>query len=91
MGSSDLVCDPVSGQCPCRPGVVTRTCSRCNATYYDFQSGQGCVECKCNASGSSDLQCDDVSGVCPCKNSTTGSKCDMCRKNFFNFTSEGCQ
>lgn len=80
----------MTGQCPCRSGVVTRTCSRCDANYYGFHTGQGCVECNCNASGSADLQC-DRNGVCPCKNSTTGAKCDTCRENFFNFTSEGCQ
>lgn len=69
---------------------MTRTCSRCDANYYGFHTGQGCVECNCNASGSADLQC-DRNGVCPCKNSTNGDKCDMCRENFFNFTSEGCQ
>ena len=89
-GSVHLVCDPVSGQCPCHPGVVTRTCSRCNDSYFGFDTGRGCTACRCNTDGSVHMQCDDVTGQCPCKNSTDGEKCDRCKENYFNFTSLGC-
>ena len=89
LGSTSLVCDMVTGVCPCKPGVVNRTCDQCQESFYGFQTGIGCRNCSCNWDGSAYRYCDQ-NGVCPCKNTTTGSKCDRCKPLHFNFTSNGC-
>ena len=40
-------CDISGGQCVCRPGVFTRTCSECELEYYDLTS----TGCKCKLTG----------------------------------------
>lgn len=89
LGSRNLVCDVVTGQCPCKPGVVNRTCSGCRPSFFGYQTGFGCRNCSCNWDGSAIVFCDE-NGVCPCKNTTTGAKCDKCKPLHFNFTSHGC-
>lgn len=38
---TDMVCAPVGGQCPCKPGVYGRQCDRCAPGYYNFTT-DGC-------------------------------------------------
>lgn len=35
-GAVDHHCSPEGGQCPCRPGVIGRQCTRCQMGYYGF-------------------------------------------------------
>lgn len=41
VGSVALQCVAYGGQCPCRPGVVGRTCNSCDTSFYGF-SLSGC-------------------------------------------------
>lgn len=35
-GSTGSVCDAVGGQCPCRPHVIGRQCTKCATGYFGF-------------------------------------------------------
>lgn len=35
-GATSHHCSPEGGQCPCRPNVIGRQCTRCAAGYYGF-------------------------------------------------------
>jgi len=101
LGSSSLVCDVVSGQCPCQDNVaheseLTRNetladtrCSLCLSRYYGLASGSGCTPCDCHLNGSSSSQCTET-GECRCKDTVTGTQCTECRPGFFNFSVDGC-
>lgn len=83
VGSTSSQCAP-DGQCPCKPGVGTRTCSRCAPNFYDM-SPQGCRPCGCNAAGiAHDIPCDPSLGACPCKDNVVGQKCDRCKTGHFD-------
>lgn len=90
LGSFNLSCDALTGQCYCRPGVQGLKCDSCQPLHFGF-SEQGCSECECDPFGtllSSSLQCDDF-GKCTCKANFAGAKCNRCAENRFNYTS-GC-
>jgi hypothetical protein len=38
IGSSGTVCNQVTGQCPCKDGVVGLTCNRCAKGYQQSRS-----------------------------------------------------
>jgi hypothetical protein len=40
-GSTSEICDSLTGQCPCRPGVGGIHCDHCSADHYGF-SAVGC-------------------------------------------------
>ncbi|VDD82162.1 unnamed protein product [Mesocestoides corti] len=83
-GSVTPICDKRTGQCPCRPGVVGRTCDQCEAYHYHF-SASGCTACNCHPEGSVSLQCDPISSQCPCRPGIEGRKCDICGSGHWNF------
>lgn len=35
-GSTETICSAVGGQCPCRPHVIGRQCTKCATGYYGF-------------------------------------------------------
>ncbi len=36
-GSYNHFCDPVTGQCPCRPGVIGKLCDTCTLGYWGIK------------------------------------------------------
>lgn len=38
VGATGPTCEPYGGQCPCRPHVIGRACSRCATGYWGFPS-----------------------------------------------------
>ncbi|KAH9488089.1 Laminin subunit alpha-2 [Bulinus truncatus] len=91
QGSQSLLCDPVSGQCTCRPGIGGLTCGQCERGYYDF-SRSGCKRCNCHAPGTiNDMDCDPNNGRCICKPGVSGLRCDKCEVNYYGLSSgQGC-
>ena len=89
-GSENEICDFDSGQCTCLPFVAGRTCSQCEAGYYNLTSGLGCQQCTCGA-GATDVQCDMMTGECGCQVGVSGPTCDECLPQYFNFTPAGCR
>lgn len=41
QGSTSAMCDPLGGQCNCKPNVMGRRCERCYPGTFGFQS-DGC-------------------------------------------------
>ena len=43
-GSTNTVCAPLGGQCPCKPNVMLQDCSMCKVDHYGFSTGEeGCT------------------------------------------------
>ncbi|XP_071537849.1 laminin subunit alpha isoform X2 [Panulirus ornatus] len=71
-------CDSESGQCICKPGVVSRQCNTCRDGTYNLLEDNlfGCTNCGCNVGGSLDNVCDKNTGQCRCRPRVTGQHCD---------------
>ncbi|TGZ57822.1 hypothetical protein CRM22_009869 [Opisthorchis felineus] len=78
------ICDKMTGQCVCKPGVVGRRCDRCAPYHYEFGS-RGCKDCACNPQGSVSLQCDPETTLCRCHEGIVGKHCDTCKPGTWNF------
>ncbi|KAM4686050.1 LOW QUALITY PROTEIN: laminin subunit alpha-3 [Amazona ochrocephala] len=76
-GAMSPTCNPVGGQCICRPNVIGRRCSQCQTGYYGFPF---CKLCNCGQ-----RLCDDVTGKCICPPRTVKPKCEVCKKNYFSY------
>ncbi|XP_043223097.1 laminin subunit beta-1-like [Amphibalanus amphitrite] len=83
-GSESTLCDPLGGQCRCKPNVVGRRCDQCAPGTYGF-GPEGCTACDCNAVGSLDNFCDRTTGQCKCRPNTYGRSCDECQPGFWNY------
>nr|XP_038952851.1 laminin subunit alpha-3 isoform X2 [Rattus norvegicus] len=70
-------CSPEGGQCPCRPNVIGRQCTRCATGYYGFPH---CKPCNCGR-----RLCEEVTGKCLCPPNTVRPQCEVCEMNSFNF------
>ena len=79
IGSVNRTCDPISGQCYCRPGVTGKNCDQCLPLHFGF-SIEGCRHCDCDRVGSTSPQCDG-DGQCNCKPNVEGRRCERCREN----------
>nr|XP_034983980.1 netrin-4 isoform X3 [Zootoca vivipara] len=55
--SNSTFCDPINGDCPCKPGVAGPQCDRCMVGYWGF-GDYGCRACDCAGS------CDPLKGDC---------------------------
>nr|XP_054596449.1 laminin subunit alpha-3 isoform X2 [Nothobranchius furzeri] len=77
-----LQCDPVTGQCSCKPLVVGRQCDQCSPGYYRFPD---CVPCDCNRGGVTSNVCHPDTGRCLCKRNVAGVRCDTCQEGSFFF------
>lgn len=85
------ICDHMTGQCTCHPGVEGSLCDRCQADHWGFDSGDpGCSDCQCSEA-SYDTQCDLKTGQCSCKVGVTGQKCDRCAAGYWNLGPDGCE
>ena len=62
-GSYQAQCDPVTGQCSCRPGFTGDRCERCAFGFFGFPR---CTSCKCNVGGTRADQCNATTGQCAC-------------------------
>ncbi|XP_067402634.1 laminin subunit alpha-3 isoform X1 [Emydura macquarii macquarii] len=76
-GATSPACNPLGGQCSCKPNVIGRRCSRCQTGYYGFPF---CKLCSCGR-----RLCDDITGQCICPPQTVKPKCDICERQFFNY------
>ncbi|XP_064648801.1 laminin subunit beta-1-like [Lineus longissimus] len=96
-------CEPIGGQCSCKPGVFARTCDTCKPRYFNFTSS-GCTACECSALGSHDFVCDYTTGQCDCKSNVAestdpnnlgfsgGRQCKACKEHYYGFSGgEGCR
>ncbi|XP_012581235.1 PREDICTED: laminin subunit alpha-3 [Condylura cristata] len=70
-------CSPEGGQCPCRPGVIGRQCTRCRTGYYGFPH---CKPCSCGG-----RLCGEMTGNCLCPPRTVGPRCETCEAQSFSF------
>nr|KAF6335431.1 hypothetical protein mPipKuh1_008104 [Pipistrellus kuhlii] len=71
-------CDPVNGQCPCRPHTVGRACSRCAPLFWNLGGPWGCEPCSCRAQHTLQPVCHPVTGQCPCWPGFGGCTCSRC-------------
>ncbi|XP_010217993.1 PREDICTED: laminin subunit alpha-5 [Tinamus guttatus] len=67
VGARGSQCEPFGGQCPCKPNVIGRQCSRCATGYWGFPN---CRPCDCGP-----RLCDEVTGRCICPPHTLQSEC----------------
>uniref|UniRef100_A0A8C8K2K3 Laminin subunit alpha 3 n=1 Tax=Oncorhynchus tshawytscha TaxID=74940 RepID=A0A8C8K2K3_ONCTS len=76
-GATGPTCNPVGGQCPCRPHVIGRQCTRCATGYYGFPY---CKPCECGQ-----RLCHEVTGQCICPPQTVKPACDVCESQTFSY------
>ena len=78
------VCNPLTGQCNCKPSAAGVRCDMCQDGFY--MTASGCVPCSCNPNGSNSSVCDQTTGNCICKTvGITGRVCDTCSPGFYQF------
>ncbi|XP_076863385.1 laminin subunit beta-4 [Brachyhypopomus gauderio] len=80
---SPCFCDQVTGQCPCRAGVVGLLCDRCEDGYWNINGESGCQPCDCHPERSISNLCDQITGQCPCEPEYGGRECGECASNHF--------
>uniref|UniRef100_A0A4W6BUC7 Laminin, beta 3 n=1 Tax=Lates calcarifer TaxID=8187 RepID=A0A4W6BUC7_LATCA len=88
-GSLSDVCDPITGQCPCRPHFHGLTCEVCSKGYWKpFLSGR-CEPCGCDPTRSYSDTCDQANvSVGP---GFGGRTCTECPENTYGDPLVGCR
>ncbi|XP_054168822.1 laminin subunit beta-1-like isoform X2 [Oppia nitens] len=76
-------CDPSTGQCPCLPNVLGKSCDRCAVNHWKIASGQGCDACDCDPQGAYTLKCNEFDGQCHCRPGHGGRRCNECQPNYW--------
>ena len=85
-GSISTQCDPIGGQCPCKPYVMGTKCHLCVPGTYHF-SPEGCTKCNCHNMGALNNLCDVITGACYCRPNIAGRDCSTCSPGYWNFPS----
>ncbi|KAM4740269.1 laminin subunit beta-3 [Anableps anableps] len=91
VGSLSSLCDPVTGQCPCRPHFHGLTCDVCSKGYWKPPRSEFCEPCGCDPSWSTSDTCDQVTGQCQCKPGFGGRTCTQCADNTYGTPLSGCR
>uniref|UniRef100_T1KYQ2 Laminin subunit alpha n=1 Tax=Tetranychus urticae TaxID=32264 RepID=T1KYQ2_TETUR len=86
-GSKGYTCNPLGGQCDCKPNVIGRECKACRSEYFGFPD---CKPCNCKAKNAA--YCEPVTGECVCPKNVVGDNCDRCAPLTFGYDSRmGCE
>ncbi|KAJ8408959.1 hypothetical protein AAFF_G00239800 [Aldrovandia affinis] len=75
VGAESDTCEPLGGQCRCRPNVIGRDCSQCATGYWGFPN---CRQCNCGT-----RLCEQVTGECICPPRTMRPECVKCEPQTF--------
>ncbi|XP_055581897.1 usherin [Falco cherrug] len=84
--NGSLLCDKLTGQCPCKAGVTGLRCNQCMLHTYNLSRSNllGCQRCDCDALGTlAGTVCDHVSGQCVCLPQRQGRRCNECKPGFY--------
>uniref|UniRef100_G3RPK3 Laminin subunit alpha-3 n=1 Tax=Gorilla gorilla gorilla TaxID=9595 RepID=G3RPK3_GORGO len=76
-GATGPHCSPEGGQCPCRPNIIGRQCTRCATGHYGFPR---CKPCSCGR-----RLCEEMTGQCHCPPRTVRPQCEVCETHSFSF------
>ncbi|KAJ3601988.1 hypothetical protein NHX12_029749 [Muraenolepis orangiensis] len=90
-GSSSSLCDPVTGQCPCRAHFHGLTCDGCTVGRWKPVWASGCESCGCDPTNSLSDTCDQWTGQCKCRAGFGGRTCTECPDNTYGDPLLRCQ
>ncbi|XP_026888172.2 laminin subunit beta-3 [Electrophorus electricus] len=90
-GSLHGMCDPVTGQCACRPKTEGLSCDRCTIGLWNPSSPSGCQPCDCYPNNALSHTCDQQTGQCLCREGFSGRTCGGCPDNTFGDPLIGCK
>lgn len=85
------VCDPVTGQCPCRAHFHGLSCQVCSKGYWQPALSGQCQPCNCDPTRSYGDTCDQVTGQCQCRPNFGGRTCSECPDNMYGDALLGCR
>lgn len=80
-------CNPLGGECVCKPGYSGPKCDQCAVGF----NGGDCEKCSCDVRGT--IPGGECEEQCQCKMFVTGEKCDRCSDGYFGLSydnNEGC-
>ncbi|XP_041836366.1 laminin subunit beta-3 isoform X2 [Melanotaenia boesemani] len=90
-GSLSQECNPVTGQCPCRPHIHGLTCDVCSEGYWKPFPSESCKPCDCDPTRSIRDSCDQLTGQCQCRAGFGGRTCSTCPDGTYGDPLIGCQ
>ncbi|CAN9512145.1 unnamed protein product [Ophioblennius macclurei] len=90
-GSLSDSCDPLTGQCLCRPHFHGRSCDQCSKGYWKPFLSDRCEPCGCDPTRSRSDTCDQLTGQCLCRPGFAGRTCTGCPENTYGDPLIGCQ
>ncbi|XP_068172134.1 laminin subunit beta-3-like [Antennarius striatus] len=90
-GSLTDLCDPLTGQCPCRFRFHGLKCDKCSDGYWKPFLSERCELCGCDPTNSYSDTCDQLTGQCECKPNFGGRTCTECPDNSYGDLLLGCR